>query len=68
VRFVSSVVLADIELRDTDFTSQDVSARTGLSVNQVSKIILHDLSRFVRVVGFERISKNARARRLYRRN
>ena len=68
MRFVSSVVLADIELRDTDFTSQDVSARTGLSVNQVSKIILHDLSRFVRVVGFERISKNARARRLYRRN
>jgi len=68
VRFVSSVVLADIESRDNEFTSHDVAVRTGLPVNQVSKIILHDLSRYVRVVGFERLSKNARARRVYTKN
>ena len=68
MRFVSGLVLADIERRDNEFTSRDVAVRTGLPVNQVSKIILHDLSGYVRVVGFERISKNARARRVYTKN
>jgi len=68
MRFVSSLVLADIERRDSVFTSRDIAVCLGLSVNQVSKIILHDLSRYVRVVGFERISKNARARRVYKKN
>jgi len=68
MRFVSGLVLADIERRDSVFTSRDVAVRTGLPVNQVSKIILHDLSRYVRVVGFERLSKNARARRVYTKN
>ena len=65
MRFVSGLVLADIEARDEVFTSMDVASSLGLPVNQVSKIIKHDLARYVHVVGFERISKNARARRVY---
>ena len=51
MRFVSSVVLADIEDRDEVFTNMDIANRLGLSVNQVSKIIKHDLARYVKIVG-----------------
>jgi len=65
MKWDTKLILKDIQGRKDWFTASDIAENVPLKPNHIGKIITARLTKYVKVIGMERVGQNSNGRKIY---